>query len=260
MKGEKKMDYWDKRNNKWEEDEEPLEKGRNHWEDDEDDDYKPRSSKPRSPRSRSFSTGFLSKIQKQTIIAVCLFFVVLAAKYNNDFTSGAVYGTFKTALAKDNDYTVALTEVAKGVFGGGGGQVIAVNQSGGDLQLPIQGTIVAKFGKQSPIDKKPNPGIDISAPLGTNVQAPDSGVVLKVGSDPTLGKYIKLEHGSGLISILSNLGEVKVKLNQKVKKGDSLATLGFSSVIKRPWLHWEVYRGSKSIDPEPLLSKPGSKV
>lgn len=255
------MDYWDKRKNGWHEDRDLPVGSRVEW-DDEEEDYEPyqRSSRSRPPRSRKFSVNFLSKTQKQTIAAVCLFFVVLSAKYNHDGASGAVYAAFKTALARDNDYTVALSEMARGVFGGGEGKVVAVNRSGENYLLPVEGNIVGRFGKPRIQDKRPNPGIDIAASLGSKVQAPGDGVVLKVGTDIQLGRYIKLEHGNGLVSIIANLGEVKVKAGQKITKGDTIGSLGFSSAIKRPWLHWEVYNGSQTVDPESLLGNPGGKV
>ncbi len=205
-----------------------------------------------------FSLDFLSKIQKQTIAAVMLFFVVLAAKYGSDPASGSIYAMFQAALSPQNDYSVALNEAAKSLLGTGGSN-LAASSKNGPMQMPVNGTVVSGFGWQvSPLDQKNryNAGIDVAAPLGSSVQAPMAGTVIAVGSEATLGRYVKIDHGSGLTSVLSNLGEVKVKVQQKVNKGDSLGTLGFTAAVQRPWLHWEVRRSNQPVNPQSLVGQP----
>ncbi len=226
-----------------------------YWADDERDKLTPLK---KNLQNRRFSLDFLSKIQKQTIAAVMLFFVVLASKYSGDPASGTIYAIFGAALSPQNDYSVALNDAAKNLLGSGGNTLAAAAKNG-PMQMPVNGSVVSGFGWQvSPLDQKNryNTGIDVAAPLGSSVQAPMAGTVVKVGSEATLGRYVKIDHGGGLISVLSNLGEVKVKDQQKVNKGDVLGTLGFTAAVQRPWLHWEVRRSNQPLNPQSLVGKP----
>jgi len=203
-----------------------------------------------------FSLDFLSRIQKQTIIAVALLLVVLSAKYSGDPASSAVMGVFRTALSSTNDYSTALNDLAKGYLGVG--QELTTAKSGGIATLPLEGTLVSGFGWQiSPLDqeKRYNAGVYLGASLGTYVLNPMAGTVTKTGIDPVWGKYIKLDHGGGVTSLIANLGEVKSKPQQRVNKGEKIATLGFSAAMKRPWLYWEVRRNNQPIDPLSLTGK-----
>lgn len=250
------MDFWgrdwdkDPKEDKW--------PGKNnaYWEEEEDCERSPRKKKL---TPRKFSLEFLSKMQKQTIVAVMLFLVVLAAKYSGDPASGAVLGAFRSALSPANDYSTALNDMAKNVFGGGGGQLVTAVKNGSALAMPLDGTVASGFGWQtsaSDQEKRFNNGIYLAAPLGTQVHAPMTGKVTKMGTDPVLGRYVKIDHGSGLTSLIANLGEFGVNAQQTVNKGDSIGTLGFSAALKRPWLYWEVRRNNQPIDPLSLAGKP----
>ena len=250
------MDYWDNRWDKDLDDEKWRTKNKPFWtdEDEEEDPYPSTNNKKLGPRK--FSLDFLSKVQKQTIAAVLLFFVVLSAKYDNDLTSGLIYGTFRTALSPQNDYSLVLNEWVKD-FASGEKLVSATNN--GNMLMPVNGNVINGFGWQvSPLDqeKRYNTGIDIAASLGTYVQAPQAGTIVKVGSDAVWGRYVKIDHGNGYTSLLSNFGEVSIKVLQKVKKGDQLGTLGFTAAVKRPWLHWEVRRNNQPVDPQSMTAKP----
>lgn len=211
-------------------------------------------------KRHSFSLDFLSKTQKQTIAAVLLFFIVLSAKYSGDPASTAVFHSFQAALSQQNDYTVALNQLVQSVFAGGGNSV-AVNKSGPIAVLPLSGTVVNRFGWQVINgQRKYNRGIDIVAPLGTPVLSPLAGRVVNVARDTGYGRFVKIDHGNGLVSLLANFADVSVKTGQWVDKGEQLGTLGFTASYKRPWLHWELRRDNKEIDPESLDIQTDNKL
>lgn len=251
------MDYWDKRWDKDQEDEFWPTQNKSFWADEDyEQEQKDFSRNKRAGVPRKFSLDFLTKFQKQSIMAVMLFFMVLAAKYSNDPTANLVFDTVKTALSSQNDYSVALNNWAKGFISGDG--LVAAVKSSGEMLAPVNGSVVNKFGWQvSALDqeKRYNAGIDLAASLGTYILAPQAGTVVKVGTDSVLGRYVKLDHGDGYTSVLSNFGEISVKAQQKVKKGDQLGTLGFTAAVKRPWLHWELRKNNQPVDPQTVMAK-----
>ena len=258
------MDYWDKRWDKdAEEDWNPHDK--DFWSKKDGDDsregsregnqYRPIKGKKMDP-SRKFSLDFLSKFQKQSIAAVLLFFVVLAAKYNGDITSTLVLDTFKGALSAQSDYSMALSDWVRDFAVGD--KLVSGLKGREAFLAPVSGTVVNRFGWQvsgSNKQKVYNTGIDLAAPLGSTIQAPQDGKVSKVGIDAVRGKYITIEHSNGYSSFLGNFAQVGVKAQQQVKKGDPLGTLGLTSAVKRPWFFWEVLKNNQPIDPETLFSK-----
>ncbi|HEX3015089.1 MAG TPA: M23 family metallopeptidase [Desulfobacteria bacterium] len=250
----RRSDKYDQKGNRW------VTKYSPSWFEDEEEEEKPKCRKRRK-ELRPFSLDFLSKLQKQTIVAVLLFFIVLAAKYNGDPVSGSVYGLFHTALS-GTDYSVALTNWAKGFAGGGSRNTLTASSGDRPLLMPINGKVAVGFGWQISAENKKvfNSGIWIRAPLGSLVQAPLSGVVTRVGRDETLGRYVKIEHANGLTSLVANLAEVSVQPHLKVMTGEQLGTLGFTAAVKQPWLYWEVSRNAQPIDPVPLVAEQPSKL
>lgn len=209
---------------------------------------------------RRFSLDFMSRSQKQTIVAVLLFFIILAAKYGSDPASEAVFGAIRSGLSSKNDYTPVINELAQKVLAGKVSDAVQTTNQIGLLVTPFDGKLVCGFGMQTLDEKKIiNNGIYLEGPLGTTVKAPLDGVVTMVGRDEVLGRYVRVEHGNGVTSLIANLGDCVVKDKQKLKLGDNIGTLGFSAALKKPWLYWEVCRNGKAINPL-TLSEPSFRL
>src|SRR5262245_19715226 len=108
----------------------------------------------------------------------------------------------------------------------------------------------------------PHKGVDIWARLGSPVLAPADGQVVNVGEQPSpgpgpwpasCGKYVVLEHeeANQLVwprTSYCHLGQVTVKLGDRVKRGDVIGSVGTSGA-KGPvpasltHVHWELMRG-----------------
>ena len=62
-------------------------------------------------------------------------------------------------------------------------------------------------------------GIDLAAPTGTEVVATSDGIVVNTDYKPEgPGRYITIKHDDSYTTFYSQLDEVLVKLNQKIKK------------------------------------------
>lgn len=85
-------------------------------------------------------------------------------------------------------------------------------------------------------------GIDISAPIGTNVLAILDGKVIKTLSmDPIYGNHIEIYHGKGITTSSSHLNKIFVTLDQNVNKGSVIGTVGNTGQSTGPHLHF-VYK------------------
>ncbi len=106
--------------------------------------------------------------------------------------------------------------------------------------LPI-GKISSLYGmRNSPVSGKLHfhNGIDIAAPLGTDVSAAREGVVTETGWDYLLGNYIIIQHPGDYETVYGHLMEVLVELNQTVHSGMIIARLGNTGVSTGPHLHF----------------------
>lgn len=92
-------------------------------------------------------------------------------------------------------------------------------------------------------------GIDINTDRGTTVYAPGNGRVLQVGKNGGYGLSVEIDHGFGYTTIYGHLSKSKVKVGQKVKRGDVIALTGNSGLSSGPHLHYEVIHNGVAQDP-----------
>jgi len=99
-------------------------------------------------------------------------------------------------------------------------------------------------------------GLDLAAPIGTEVYAARDGSVGAIGSDPVLGKMLILNHEAGYQTIYGHLAEISVRLNEEVRSGMIIGTVGATGYATGPHLHFEIRRSGATRDPVPLLPIP----
>jgi murein DD-endopeptidase MepM/ murein hydrolase activator NlpD len=92
-------------------------------------------------------------------------------------------------------------------------------------------------------------GIDIGAPIGTAIRAPNGGLVVYVGTNPAQGRNIVIDHGMGVFTALMHLSEMYVKAGDSVQRGDVIATMGNSGLSSGPHLHWEMRVNGRPVNP-----------
>ncbi|MBS1555729.1 MAG: M23 family metallopeptidase [Bacteroidetes bacterium] len=119
--------------------------------------------------------------------------------------------------------------------------------------------LVSGFGKRiNPFHKGlyPHDGVDIAAPIGTNVLAAGPGTITYVSQSNLLagfGNYVDIDHGNGIVTRYAHLAEVKVRSGQRVNKGQVIATVGSSGGSIAPHLHYEVIKNGKNVNPVMFL-------
>lgn len=92
-------------------------------------------------------------------------------------------------------------------------------------------------------------GIDISVPIGTNIQAGHNGIVTMATYDSTYGYYIIIDDESGLQSKYAHCDTLFVNVGQKIKKGDIIAKSGNTGDSTGAHLHLEVLKNGKYLNP-----------
>jgi murein DD-endopeptidase MepM/ murein hydrolase activator NlpD len=117
---------------------------------------------------------------------------------------------------------------------------------------PVHGYLSATFGNR--IDpftaqKDFHPGIDISTPVGTKVQAPADGIVISTGVSGGYGNALVIDHGYGVVTRYGHLESFAVKPGQRVKRGDVVAFVGNTGRSTGPHLHYEVWVRDQAQNP-----------
>lgn len=92
-----------------------------------------------------------------------------------------------------------------------------------------------------------NPGIDISASVGSPVIASATGVVSLIHWLPGYGTLIIINHGAGVRTVYANLSTVNVKKDQSVKQGAVIGKTG--KTVDGASLHFELWQGSSRLNP-----------
>lgn len=118
--------------------------------------------------------------------------------------------------------------------------------------LPANGWITSYFGpRMSPYagKVKMHEGLDIGAPIGTDIIAPADGVVTFSGMRRGFGNFIKINHGYGLETAYAHAHKLLVRTGKKVKRGDRIAQVGNTGFSTGPHLHYEVHVNGIPVNP-----------
>jgi murein DD-endopeptidase MepM/ murein hydrolase activator NlpD len=92
-------------------------------------------------------------------------------------------------------------------------------------------------------------GLDFSGWPGTPVVATAGGVVLAAGEHETLGLYIEIDHGNGILTRYGHNRRLLVKAGQQVERGDPIAELGSTGRSTSPHCHYEVELNGQHVNP-----------
>lgn len=92
-------------------------------------------------------------------------------------------------------------------------------------------------------------GMDFSANIGTPVYATGNGTVIKAGWESGYGNLIKVDHGFGYVTWYAHLNKCKVRVGQKVLRGEVIGEVGNTGKSTGPHLHYEVHVKGKVVNP-----------
>ncbi|WP_437593766.1 M23 family metallopeptidase [Sorangium sp. So ce1000] len=123
---------------------------------------------------------------------------------------------------------------------------------------PSKGPITSRYGQPRVLngtDGGIHWGVDIAVPVGTPVRAPACGKVVFVEKDlPLSGHTMIIDHGQGLTSTFIHLNGFAAKVNDEVKQGQVIATVGMTGRTNGPHLDWRMNLFETRVDPELQIS------
>ena len=92
-------------------------------------------------------------------------------------------------------------------------------------------------------------GMDFSAKTGTDVHATGNGKVTMAGWKQGYGNCIVINHGYGFQTLYGHLSKYKVRVGQKVKRGEVIGEVGNTGKSTGSHLHYEVLVRGKHDNP-----------
>jgi murein DD-endopeptidase MepM/ murein hydrolase activator NlpD len=119
--------------------------------------------------------------------------------------------------------------------------------------MPTQGWLTSAFSsmREHPIlhIARPHEGIDVTAPMGSPIEAPAAGVVTDAGWESGYGNTVTIDHGYGIVTKFAHASKLLVKTGQRVQRGQRIALVGNTGLATGPHLHYEVHVNGRPVDP-----------
>jgi hypothetical protein len=100
-----------------------------------------------------------------------------------------------------------------------------------------------------------HPGLDVAAPIGTEIRAAGGGVVVEVKEDVEYGLSVRLAHPDGYETLYAHASKILVEEGNRVTRGHVIALSGNTGRSTAPHLHFEVRRAGKVLDPLQIITK-----
>jgi len=125
--------------------------------------------------------------------------------------------------------------------------------SSGGFLAPVEGPVIAKFGKQA--DGRRNDGVNIAAARGTPVRASRAGEVVYAGDAlQGYGKLLLVKHAGGWVTAYAHLDRILAQRGDKVARGQTVGVVGTSGGVSAPQLHFEMRKDNKPVNPSGKLA------
>ena len=118
-----------------------------------------------------------------------------------------------------------------------------------EFSAPVPGFVSRGVNKT----KKHN-GVDIAAIKGDLVISTMDGIVVFSGYDSVMGNTIIISHSDNIFSLYAHNDTNLVNIRDFVDSKMPIAKIGDSGVSGGPHLHFEIWQGSKILDPRDLIN------
>jgi len=119
--------------------------------------------------------------------------------------------------------------------------------------MPTQGWLSSAFSsmRAHPIlhYARPHEGIDVTAPMGSPIEAPAAGIVTDARWESGYGNTVTIDHGFGIETKFAHASKLLVRNGQRVSRGQRIALVGNSGLATGPHLHYEVHVKGRPVDP-----------
>ncbi|MEM6310519.1 MAG: M23 family metallopeptidase [Pseudomonadota bacterium] len=92
-------------------------------------------------------------------------------------------------------------------------------------------------------------GLDFAAGNGAPIVAGGDGVITFAGWQSGYGRLIKVQHDFGIETRYAHLSRIRVKVGQRVSRGQRIGDMGASGRATGVHLHYEIRIGGKAVNP-----------
>lgn len=139
------------------------------------------------------------------------------------------------------------------------------------LIMPVDGKLAKAHEVETPVysvtmnDYRTHCGVDIEAPIGSDVLCSAYGKVKSITNDPFEGCCVVIDHGNGVMTYYKNLAAElaqDIKVDATVNQGQKIGIIGETAAIEiadPAHLHFEVSIDGKKVNPEKYLSTDNSE-
>ena len=176
------------------------------------------------------------------------------------FTKGATFSTAGYSIVYDPRILPQYNE-AEATAGVPSNTVTAqtgVSPSGQTVVMPTEGRFTSGFG---PRWGSVHRGIDIANNIGTPIKAVMDGTVINAGPAQGFGKWVRVRHDDGSISVYGHVHSFNVNVGERVTAGQQIAQMGNEGRSTGPHLHFEILPdGQTQVDPVPWFAERGITV
>lgn len=124
----------------------------------------------------------------------------------------------------------------------------------GGLGWPVSGSLLAGFGATMP-DGRSSDGLLIAAGAGTPVKAVADGQVVYAEWMTGYGLLLIVDHGNGYMSLYAHNDALIKDVGERVKRGETVSTVGSSGGHGRPALYFELRRNGSPVNPGTWLRR-----
>ncbi len=130
---------------------------------------------------------------------------------------------------------------------------------------PLSGTphVTSPFGMRfHPLEHAflDHKGVDLRAPLGSEVMAIADGQVTGTGYGPLTGFFVTVDHGKGWRSRYLHLNKIGVHKSEQLKQGTVMALSGATGRTTGPHLHLALSHNQQAIDPVSMIAIPAGRT
>lgn len=100
-------------------------------------------------------------------------------------------------------------------------------------------------------------GVDFGVRQGTEIHASDGGEIVIADWYGAYGMCVQIKHNDGYITRYGHCSAIKVKVGDKVYKGQTIALSGNTGRSTGPHLHFEIRKNNAVLDPGPIIGVYG---
>jgi murein DD-endopeptidase MepM/ murein hydrolase activator NlpD len=123
---------------------------------------------------------------------------------------------------------------------------------------PVEGyRLTSSFGTRNDpfgAGRRRHNGLDMAGPIGTPIYATADGIVGRAQWVSGYGKYVEINHGSGIQTRYGHMSQILVEPGARVTRGELIGRMGSTGRSTGSHLHYEVRVEGVPVNPTPFLT------